>query len=146
MNKLLSTILLTLPALLFGQGNLDLDVYNYIYIDSLGNNYSEKEHSEQGVKGSYNQLSIRTNGDISTFTFQLREDNDSRAESNTEEVYTYRVFENGNDGDTEFWVLLRNDGAKLIFDYHKIVGSYSLTIPADEKGERLFVYIFTKSN
>jgi len=143
MKNLLSIILLSLPCLSFSQGNLDLTTFNYIFVDSLDNNHSENRDGD--VKGYYDALKVRTMNDVTTFTFNLREGNQNRTATNTEETYTYQVIENGIENDTEFWVLLRKDGIRLIFDHNKTLNSYSLTIPVDEMGEELYVYIFTKT-
>jgi len=145
MKKIFSIILLSLPSLLYSQGDLDLAVYNYIFVDSLGNNYSEKEYAEQGAVGNYNKLKVRTNDDLTTFKFHLRKDCDTRTFFKRKETYTYKVLEQGTDNDVIYWVLLRNDSVKLVFDYHTQIDSYSLTIPADQVGDELYVYLFTKT-
>ena len=151
MKKLLSIILLSLPTLLLGQehnldkkssiGDLDLKVYNYIYVDSLGNNFSERDST--GAKGSYDLLKIRTVGNTTTFTFNLREDNRRRTLTNLEETYTYKILESHSGNKSEYWVLEREDGVRLTFGYNRQYQSYSLTIPIDKLEKKSYIYVFT---
>lgn len=145
MKRIFLVILLSLPIILFGQGNLDLDVFDYVYGDENGNFYSEKDYADIGAIGCYDKLQIRTNGNITTFIFRLRKDYVKWSETNTQEVYNYLVIENFIEEGIEYWILERQDGARLVFDYHKIYGHYTLTIPVNEVEGAVYIYVFNQS-
>lgn len=143
MKKLTLIILLILPSFIFGQVNLDFDVYNYMYYDSLGNYFSEKEYAENGVKGSYDKLIVRTDGVITTFTFNLREDNPKRTDQNLTEVYHYLVAGYHKDEEVEVWKLEKDDGVVLTFTHEFFLNTYMLAIPANKVNKERYLYIFS---
>lgn len=145
MKRIFLVILFSLPIILFGQGNLELEVFDYVYGDEKGNFYSEKDYADIGAIGCYDKLQISTNGNITTFVFRLRKDYIKWSETNTQEVYSYLVIENYIEEDTEYWILERQDGARLVFDYHKDYEIYTLTIPVNEIEGAVYIYVFTKS-
>lgn len=145
MKKLFLIVLFSLPIILFGQGNLDLDVFDYVYGDENGNFYSEEDYADKGAFGFYDKLKVRTNGNITTFIFRLRTDNEKWSENNNQEVYNYIVSDNFIEDDKEYWFLIRGDGARLVFYHHKINDTYTLVIPANEIEGAVYIYEFTKS-
>jgi hypothetical protein len=146
MKKLLSIILISLLSnILLGQGNLELDVYNYMYYDSLDNYFSEKEYADIGVKGSYDKLNIKTEGFVTTFTFNLRKDNHRRTDTNLVEVYRYLVIDFYKDDEVEVWTIERIDGAILTFTHEFLLDTYMLSIPANKINRESYLYIFTKT-
>lgn len=124
--------------------NMNLSVSEYIYIDSLGYEFSEKEFAEKGIRGHYSSLSIKCDNDNAVFTFKLKKQSDNRSLLTREEVYNYKIAENFMEDGFEYWILERKDGARLIFKKNNSTDTYSLTIPADKTAETLYVYIFTR--
>ena len=116
-----------------------------MYFDSLGNYYSESKYADKGVKGSYDKLSIRTGSIVTTFNFNLREDNPKRTEKNTTEEYKYLVIDHYKDEDVEEWTLERNDGARLTFTQEFFLNTYMLAVPANLTNRESYLYIFTKT-
>lgn len=123
--------------------NLNLSVNEYLFIDSLGNDFCEKEYYDKGIRGHYSNLKIRCKKDDAVFSFTLKKEFKNGL-FERKEIYNYKVVDNFMEDGFEYWKLLRNDGARLIFRKNNYANTYSLTIPADETAETLYVYIFTK--
>lgn len=124
--------------------NLNLSVTEYLFIDSLGNDFSEKEYYDKGIRGHYSNLKIICNEDNAVFSFKLKKEF-KKGLFKRKEIYNYKVVDNFMEDGFEYWKLLRNDGARLIFRKNNYANTYSLTVPADETAETLYVYIFTKN-
>lgn len=124
--------------------NMNLSVSEYIYIDSLGNEFSEKEFADKGIIGHYSSLSIKCDNDNAVFTFKLKKQSKNKSLLTQEEVYNYKIAENFMEDGFEYWILERKDGARLIFRKNKSGDIFSLTIPLDKTAETLGVYMFTK--
>lgn len=136
MKKLLSLILFVLPTLILAQGNLDLVVCDYAYIDASGKIFTEKENPNTVIIGHYDTLNVRTSGTRSTFTFNLRKE--KRQNGITSETYVYEVKENSETS----WTLEREDGVQLSLDYNKNNQRYYLHIPLSATNKEAYLYIF----
>lgn len=123
--------------------NMTLNVFDYLYIDSFGKQYSENSNTEPRAKGYYDSVKVKSDGNCVALTFQLKKEYQKRKE--THETFTYKAIEYGIERDAVYWVLERVDGVILTFAYSKHLNSYSLSIPVDEGGKELKVYIFTKA-